>query len=751
MKVTSKMNSQDLLEFIDRNVKIAYQYDYRNNRRAKEFRRFFCYSSLTGKAVQALQVLEKPILQSNMGAAYLNRQLGEFMMIDPGFKVTAKDGINLTDPRIIDVVEGNFRAEFGDQKDLAYNVYDELLTGGFSVVEIYPDYVSPESTEMKIFIEKAFSPSLCGFDPLARQSHKGDGRFCFQLYPMAIDDAINEFGSKIVENVSFSRMSSQQGAMAGDSTQGVYHWSYTNDKQERIMMICKFYFKKYKETKIVRLSNGYDVELKKFEEEIEPSFRDRIDAQAPKIIGKPVSKQIPTIEECIVCENKLLERRKTNDKYFRLVKFTANSQIIDIDGSGTEVEVTKPYLFHAKDIQTLKNFAVQSLAHELQMISQAKWVACIEGMPRNPEYQKGYITPQIGMPLLYNAFNPDNPSQQLPMPQVAQRNPIEPTILQTIQMSHEQMQITLGSYDSSMGINEGYISSRALETGSMNSNAASKPYMKGFINGWNRLAQIYLDLMPKYYKTPRTIPVITKEGKREYYVINDAKGENVQMSHEASALQVQVEAGVNFEVQKQISMRTLTDLAQAYPSLAAFINEYGGEIILDNIDIRGIDKLKAMYPKFMEEMQQQKQAAGQKQSPEEMLAQVEAMKIQQRDKQSERESMVKVMEIKAKKDTDDQQIQVQASKVAATQAVEEERNDIAFIEVMDNIQNKKDENLIKKEKIDAENARTAVESAIKTSVDIREHQKHHVEMDDRKKNQEISDGLKKIIDTNRIK
>lgn len=724
MKLKYNSNRKEELEFINKNVKKSYEYFYKNNKRAKEAKKFWGYTNLTPEIISQLRLLNKPPVELNMGPAYLNRQKGEFMILDPSYVVRAKDDINLTDPRIIDVTEAHFRSVFGDPdtRQVSYNTFSEMLDGGFSVVEIYPEYVNQTSTKMRICVENVFSSHLCGFDPLARKSHKGDGRFCFKIHPMAEEDAIDEFGSSILNGKSFIRTGSEDRV---GSVEGIFNWSYTT-QTEKIIMVVEFYGKKYKKGKILKLSNGYDVSEEEYEEKILPMFEMIADAQAPKVVGKPRKTDIETIVKYVACENEIHEKENTDFAYFPLVFFDGNSSIIAIDDANTDMQVTKPYLFHARDCQILRNLAAQSLAHEIEMVLQSKFIAPMEGIPDKEEYQAAYIKPQIGTTVLYNAFHDNNPDKPIPAPREINRIPIPPELLQTLGATQEYMQGILGSYDAAIGMDKNYISNRTLQTASMNSNAASKPYIKGFIDGWNRIAQIYLDLLPKYYVTPRTIPIIDKEGKRSYYRINE--GDNVSFNYESNALDVVVEAGVNFEVQKQMSLNMLSQLSQSYPALATLINKYGLEVILDNVDIRGIDKLKAVLPKFLQEIQQQEQAAGQKKSPEEMLVEAENNKTMQKAKEAEMKSQVDMTQIKAKYEIDSQQVQVQSAKIAVTQANEKQKNDIEFIKVMNQIQSEKENLSIQQEKIDAENARTAVESAIKTSADIRAHQKHNLDL-----------------------
>ena len=294
----------------------------------------------------------------------------------------------------------------------------------------------------------------------------------------------------------------------------------------------------------------------------------------------------------------------------------------------------------------------------------------------------------------------------------------------------------LGTFDAAMG-NQGNeaVSGKAIREGAMNSNAASMPYMMGFIEGWNRLGNMYLNLLPKYYVTPRTLPIVTSKGKREYYEIN--KGNNVKFDYDLNCLEVTVEAGVNFAVQKQIALEMLLKMMQSSELFNQFMNTEGLEVLLDNLDIRGIDNLKVMAEKFMENMKkQQEQQAKQQEgmpSPQEMMQMqmqqeqgkqdIEKAKIMQKDKEAQLKAQVAMTEIDVNA--------AEASKEA----------DIKFVEVMSKIQGADVQQAIDQERVDAENARTSVEMAInlhkhhrETEVHQREGEAHDKAMQERSDN-----------------
>ena len=217
------------------------------------------------------------------------------------------------------------------------------------------------------------------------------------------------------------------------------------------------------------------------------------------------------------------------------------------------------------------------------------------------------------------------------------------------------------------------------------------PYIMGYIKGLNRIGQIIIDLIPKYYVTPRSIPVVLPDGKRDYQTINVA--EMPKMNYDPNDLEIKVEAGVNFAVQKQVAMEQIERLMQVNQTFAEFMNEYGLEVMLDNLDIRGIDGLKEKALEFMQSQQQQKQ------QQQEMAMQMNPAILKMQEKQMEVEQ---------------QQQKAQLEYIAKTQrtAVDKQSADTDFIKVMSEIEGQNTEQAIKQEQIDAENARTAVDMAL---------------------------------------
>ena len=200
------------------------------------------------------------------------------------------------------------------------------------------------------------------------------------------------------------------------------------------------------------------------------------------------------------CESRVLSYKETDFKFLPLVFVDGNSVVLKKGGSYEQM--TRPFVYHAEGIQRLKNYAGQSLARELEDTVTHKFMVAIESVPDDAAYQAAYTNVQQASVLMYNHFlDTNNPNVTLPPPREIARTPIPPEISNTFKMSDEMTQTILGSYDPSQGINNANMSGIAFARSAIQGDNATVPYIVGYIKGLNRVAQIIVDLIPKYYKT----------------------------------------------------------------------------------------------------------------------------------------------------------------------------------------------------------------------------------------------------------
>ena len=150
------------------------------------------------------------------------------------------------------------------------------------------------------------------------------------------------------------------------------------------------------------------------------------------------------------------------------------------------------------------------------------------------------------------------------------------------------------------------------------SNNAAMPYVVNFLSALNQVAKVVMNLLPKYYKTARTVPVLYPNGKHAYIRINDRSSQKpVSIDFDKNDLEASVKAGANFDVQRNRALQTIVELMKSSETFKAMMETEGLPLLLDNIDIRGKDQLKKMSEQFLQQRKQQQAMMAKKPNPQE--------------------------------------------------------------------------------------------------------------------------------------
>ena len=385
--------------------------------------------------------------------------------------------------------------------------------------------------------------------------------------------------------------------------------------------------------------------------------------------------------------------------------------------SGASYQLTRPFLYHAQGIQRLKNFAGISLSNEIENTVQHKFMMAVESVPA--QYTDPLTDIQKASVVLYNAYIKDHPEKPLPPPTAAPRAPIPPEITATFTMSDQMTQTILGSYDAALGINNNQLSGTAIKAGATQSNPVAVPYIVGYMKAMTQAATIILDLIPKYMQTPRSMPITDKKGKKKFVQINQEGGVNLQ--YDSDSLDINIEAGSSFEIQRAEAFGTMMQLMQISPEFNEVATQGQGMMtLLDNIDIRGIEKLKAQVAEFTQMKQQQKQEAMQQQQEHMKIEQEQQYKLQEaqiRMMIENNPAEIKMAELKIKAETDAAELQLKAEKDAAEIEIKQDKVSIDYMKAASDIENQEVANELQASEIRARNARTAMELETKKCAD----------------------------------
>ena len=661
--------SNDNLERIKRNIATSYLYFEDNYKRFRDFRRFVFCESVTEDQRSMLRRLNRPATEFNILEAYISRLLGEFSKQEPSIVVSPAEDAPVP-PELTKLIENNIRHVMYDanKNSFAYEIYKDLLSGGFSVAKVWTEYSNPMSMEQAIRWARVFDPTLCGFDPLARDSHKGDGSYSFELFPMLEEDFKIKYPDMDISELEYLR-----------DIEG-FSWTYQDSQQRRTILVGDYYEKKKRRVKIVKLANGNTIPLSEYNKLAKIWEEKNILEQIPVIVARRTT-ELETICHYKLIDCKILEYKETDYTYLPHVFFDGHSIILSRGKSSSQsYQMTRPYVYHAKGIQDLKNFAGQTLANYLQNQVQHKFIVMKEAIPQEKDYLAALTNPQRASTLVVNAFYENDPTLPIANPiREVQNVPAPPEVMAAFQVTDPTTQTILGSYASNVGQNENDASGKAVIATQSAGNAAAMPYVIGYLSGINQMAIIHTNLMPKYILNKRKLPVMDNAGDRDYAEVNGEQ--SPQLDYGDHALNVCIEAGVNFQVQKAEALQQITALMQASPEFASFMNDDETlPILVDNLVIYGADRLKEAVPKWIQkkaQMQQQAQQMQQQQAqmdPRMIKAQADTQKVQLeaqemmfKQKQQEFDNQISIAKLANEKILNDSKMLEAESKVSEMQ------------------------------------------------------------------------------------
>jgi len=717
---------EDNLQRIKDNIATAYCYFEDNYKRYRDFRQYVFKESVTEDQRAVLKRLNRPCIEFNILEAYVSRLKGEFAMQEPSISAMPEENQQAL-VELSSIIEGHIRhiKNVADKDSFSDDLYQDELAGGFSVAECYTDFASPMSFDQQIKWRRVFDPTLCGFDPLARQSHKGDGDFCFEIFPMLIEDFKRKFPDQDVENLNY--MVDIEG----------FSWSYSDQTNRKVLLFVRYFEKKKKKTKIVKLANGRTMTLSNYRK-MERFWQEQQYIEQIPVIVKQRTTELETICFYELIENRILTMEVTDYNQLPYVFFDGNSINLTKGKGRSTYQMTRPYVYHAKGIQDLKNFAGQTLANYLQNMVQHKFIVMKEAIPQEKDYLEALSDIQRMNTVVVNAYSENNPDKPIPNPiREVQNLPAPPEVMGAFQMTDPTTQTILGSFASNLGRNDQDLSGKAvIETASVG-NAASMPYVMGYLAGLTQLANITASLMPKRLIGKRMLPLLNAAKEQEYKEIN---GPGLPtLDYDDHSIKINITAGVNFQVQKNQALQQITSLMQASQEFAAFMNDDETlPILVDNLTIYGADRLKEAVPKWIAKKQQMQQQAQQMQ--QQAMMQDPRMIKAQADMQK---TQLAGAELQAKQ----QQQQFENQMEIAKRATEDKLADAKILEAEAKVSQAQIDSAIRLEESNTSLERHALDAAAKLAeVKGREHdtllKTHQAHLEERKLQHEINKAEK---------
>ena len=600
----SSYKDVDTLGRIKKHLKDGINYFMDNVERYREFTYFTCVNNLTQDQKGVLQNMQKPPLQFNISESYINKRLGEFSRAEQFLTVSAAPGIDAVDNPVltqqIDTVEGHLRYTMlgSYNNNMRYHLYKNQIVGGFAVGEVYVDFVNEDSFEQQIYNKCHENPCSVFFDPQAKEPHKGDGEYCFDINYLDEHQLRVQFGDSLADEIINLK--------SADTIVAPFNWSFT-ERNEKLYCVIRYFQKNYRSVRKVQIAENpitgpshvmdkkdYNLMLKVWDSTTPP----------PAILRERTSRQ-EYITEYILAGGTIVEEKESIYPCLPLVFFDGNSEnTTSTAGSTNFVQYTRPINYQGRDLQMLFNSLGQSILAASDATHQSNIMLSRESV--DDDLLADWTQPQKNSVLRYNAYSDANPDKPLPVPAPVPKDSLPPFILQMFTYAPTLMQIILGSYDAQEALQNSDPSGVAINNGAMQSSVAAEPYSVNFSIGLTRMAEINLKLMPVVYGTPRTIPVQGRNGETQKQTVNSGQND-VSLDYKPTDMLISIEPGPSIGAQKQALAQQLINLAQVLPNVNAFLNAKP-EVILDGLEGISADKIRALYAEYQKESGQAQQA-----------------------------------------------------------------------------------------------------------------------------------------------
>jgi hypothetical protein len=631
----------------------------------KNYKRWMSFAfkdTMTGSERAALTEMSRPKIQINYTDPYLSRLLGEYSSMTPEPVVRGDGSGDPMNVQLTDVTERHLSHVFDVYNKYHRNrVIQEQCGGGFSAFKVIPDYSGKKTFRQILKLVKCKDPTLVFFDPMDRSHAKEESKMWGELHPFEKED----FKDKYPDYAEYAEE-------LGYADTGIAPFSYKN-KTKDILVLAEYYRKEYVNKNLLELADNQVM----YESEYNEMVREWREIAPPPIEKRRRKVREEVVKRYLFIGNKILEEETLAYPGCNYFFIPGKDAWVYADEASSQVEqVTCSFIKNAVDPQRMLNGMAQAIAAFSENIMAQKYII-EETTLSDPESWKEPNTPGN---LLWRAM-PDG-QHAMPPPQVVQQQDLPQSLVVMYQSMQQTLQNALGSYDASLGIQDKELSGIAFENAATQNNAVSMPYFMSYLASVNAASAFMLKMMPIYYVTPMTIPIVDKEGKRSFVAINQQlpNGETdpngLQLKFDEEDLEVEVTAGQTFALQKDKSLKAMVTLMQAVPAFADVMNRKGLPIIVDQLDIRKVDTLKEIVREDEEEKEKMKQQQGHQPNPmqvEIQMKQQEMMMKQQKD-QMDAQIKIKQLQLEQEKLTNEMRIaEIQLAQSTANDAIQHEK------------------------------------------------------------------------------
>jgi hypothetical protein len=567
---TKRQSTEDFLRIARERFRLADEAEREIRREARTDLNYVAGNQWDEKVRRDREMNGRPALTFNRLPTFVAQVANEARQNRPAIKISPSTDVQKD---VADIVRGGVRhIEHASDSDVAYaTAIESSLSCGFGYYRVLTQYVSEQTFDQEILIERVEDPFTIYCDPHARRADRADARFYFVSTDIPKDEFREQWPDCETSSTNFFEGTDRntQGWLNEDSVRVVEYWYIEHTKR-----------------KLLGLSNGQSV----FEDELlDGKLPKGVKAHRERIVFVPQVKCAKT-NGFEILEDEATLGREHPGKWIPIIPVLGREMVVE----------GKRMLFSLvrfmRDPQQLLNFYKTSMAEVVGMAPRNPYVG-VEGQFAGHEDKWRTAATSNRMYLEYKNITVNGTPAAPP-----QRQSFEPPI-QALSVgamqSSDDMKAGAGMYDASMGKAGNETSGIAIERRKKESDNANFHFLDNLARSQRHCGRIIVDLFGKIYDSSRELLILGEDMKQKVVKVNqefeDEFGEMKHFDLLQGEYTVTVETGPSYATQREQSFDMMTQFATAYPDLL----KIAGDLIFRNSDMPLADKLADRFAKTL--------------------------------------------------------------------------------------------------------------------------------------------------------
>lgn len=587
-----KKDAVELLKRVKDRYKIMAEFDHENRQKAMEDLKFTNVPGEQWEENMKKERGQRPCFEFNKTRISVKRVINDMRSNRPGAKVRAIEG---GDTEQAELREGLIRniAEQSDFDTIVDYEAEYQVAAGMCAWRVNTKYTHDDAFNQDILIEPFRNPFTVYCDPQSRDLLKRDAR----------DWCITEK----IARTSFEERWPKAEVIEFDPGEGDEYDDEGDWTTEDLVRIAEYWYKKPQKKEIW-----------------EVVFPGEVDPQTGQPIGEASTKIVDsTTDEANGIDPQLIKRRRTINSYKICWVICSGDRILEqgewagsmfpfvmVYGEYAWID-GRPYWWgltrFAKDAQRAYNIDRTAMLETIAQAPKSYFWATSKQAEGHLEHWK--TAHKKNYP--YMLYEPDERAPGPPLRVGGAEVPV--ALIQSTQMSSDELKAVTGIFDASMGARGNETSGRAIFARQAQGEIATFNFQDNMSKGVQRTYEIILDLIPQIFDTERELRVLGSDGAEDYQKVNQVVLDPVSMRAvkvndlAEGKYDVTVTQGPSFSTLRQEAAETYGQLAQQFPELMAV----AGDLVMKSMDLPYADDIAKrlqtlLPPQIQEQLNQDK-------------------------------------------------------------------------------------------------------------------------------------------------